>query len=83
MRLLYFAWVKEKTGVAAEDVELPDGVATVAELITWLKTRGPEFAHAFERGEAIRAAIDQAHARHDAEIRGAREIAFFPPVTGG
>jgi sulfur-carrier protein len=83
MRLLYFAWVKEKTGVAAEDVELPEGIATVAELIAWLKTRGPEFAHAFERGEAIRAAIDQAHARPDAEIRGAREIAFFPPVTGG
>ncbi len=44
MRLLYFAWVKEKTGIAAEDVALPDGVATVGELIAWLKTRGPEFA---------------------------------------
>ncbi|ODR99592.1 molybdopterin synthase sulfur carrier subunit [Methyloceanibacter superfactus] len=83
MRLLYFAWVKEKTGIAAEDVALPDGVATVGELIAWLKTRGPEFAQAFDREEVIRAAIDQTHARHDAEIGGAREIAFFPPVTGG
>jgi molybdopterin synthase sulfur carrier subunit len=83
MRLLYFAWVKEKVGHAAEDVDVPRDVATIAELIAWLKTRGPEFAHAFERDEVIRAAIDQAHARHDASIGGAREIAFFPPVTGG
>jgi len=83
MRLLYFAWVKEKTGVAAEDVAVPETVATVAELIAWLKTRGPEYAHAFDRAEVIRAAIDQSHVRHDAKIGGAREIAFFPPVTGG
>ena len=83
MRLLYFAWVKEKTGIAAEDVALPETVATVAELIAWLKTRGPEFAHAFDRAEVIRTAIDHAHVRHDAKIGEAREIAFFPPVTGG
>jgi sulfur-carrier protein len=83
MRVLYFAWVKEKTGIAAEDIEPPEGVSTVAELIGWLKSRGPEFSHAFERQEVIRAAIDQSHVRHDAPIAGAREIAFFPPVTGG
>jgi sulfur-carrier protein len=83
MRLLYFAWVKEKVGRAAEDIELPADVATVGELIVWLKSRGPEFAHAFERSEVIRAALDQSHVRHDARIGGAREIAFFPPVTGG
>jgi len=83
MRLLYFAWVKEKTGIAAEEIDVPRDVATIAELMVWLKTRGPEFAHAFDRSESIRAAIDQAHVRHDAEIGGAREIAFFPPVTGG
>jgi sulfur-carrier protein len=83
MRLLYFAWVKEKAGLAAEDVELPSEVTTVAELMAWLKTRGPEFAHAFQRADIIRTAIDQTHVRHDATIRGAREIAFFPPVTGG
>jgi molybdopterin synthase sulfur carrier subunit len=83
MRLLYFAWVKEKTGIAAEEVELPQGVTTVGDVMTWLKARGPEFANAFERSEVIRAAIDQNHVRHDAKIDGAREIAFFPPVTGG
>jgi sulfur-carrier protein len=83
MRLLYFAWVKEKAGIAAEEIEPPDGVATVAELIDWLKSRGPEFANAFACAEVIRAAVDRNHVRHDARIAGAREIAFFPPVTGG
>jgi sulfur-carrier protein len=83
MRLVYFAWVKEKAGIAAEDVAIPDHVETVAELIDWLKARGPEFENAFARSEVIRAAIDKNHVRHDARIAGAREIAFFPPVTGG
>ncbi len=83
MRLLYFAWVKEKTGISAEEIEIPASVTTVAELMSWLKTRGPEFAHAFDRSEVIRAAIDQTHVRHNASVGGAREIAFFPPVTGG
>ncbi len=83
MRLLYFAWVREKTGIGAEDVELPREVTTIAELIAWQKTRGPEFAHAFERSEVIRAAIDKTHAKPNALIGAAREIAFFPPVTGG
>ncbi len=83
MRLLYFAWVREKTGIAAEDIALPAKVTTIAELIEWQKTRGPEFAHAFERSEVIRAAIDRTHVRPNALIGAAREIAFFPPVTGG
>jgi len=83
MRLLYFAWVKEKVGHASEEVAIPENVATVAELIAWVKSRGPEFANAFEREQVIRAAIDQSHVRHDARIGAAREIAFFPPVTGG
>jgi len=83
MRLLYFAWVKEKAGIAAEEIEPPASVATIGELIAWLKTRGPEFENAFARSEVIRAAIDKSHVRHDAKIAGAREIAFFPPVTGG
>jgi molybdopterin synthase sulfur carrier subunit len=83
MRVLYFAWVKEKAGIAAEDIDPPAGVTTIAELIDWLKSRGPEFANAFARAEVIRAAIDRTHVRPDARIEGAREIAFFPPVTGG
>ena len=83
MRLLYFAWVKDKAGIAAEEIAVPQDVATIAELIVWLKTRGPEFENAFARSEVIRAAINQTHVRHNAKIAGAREIAFFPPVTGG
>jgi molybdopterin synthase sulfur carrier subunit len=81
--LRYFAWVREKAGLAEENVDLPLEAATVADVIRWLKTRGPEYASAFERAEVIRAAIDQTHVKHDAAIGGAREIAFFPPVTGG
>ena len=81
--LLYFAWVKEKTGIASEEVALPESVGTVADVIAWLKTRGPEFENAFAQSETIRAAVDQTHARADASVAGAKEIAFFPPVTGG
>ena len=83
MRLLYFAWVREKTGIDAEDVELPPGIATIAELIAWLRARGPEFEAAFARPDVVRAALDRTHVRHDAKLGGATEIAFFPPVTGG
>ncbi len=83
MRLLYFAWVKEKVGKSAEEVALPSDIATIGDLISWLKTRGPEFANAFACEEVIRAAIDHTHVRQDARIANAREIAFFPPVTGG
>lgn len=83
MKLLYFAWVREKAGVDREDVELPDGTETIADVIRWLKTRGPEFESAFAKSDVIRAAIDQTHVKHTAAIAGAAEIAFFPPVTGG
>ena len=83
IKLMYFAWVREKMGRAEEIVIYPEGVETVAELITWLKTRGPEYQNAFERAEVIRAAIDKTHANATSEIGTAREIAFFPPVTGG
>jgi len=83
LRLLYFAWVREKTGIDAEDVELPPGIATIAELIAWLRARGPEFDAAFAQPDVVRAAIDRTHVRHDAKLGGATEIAFFPPVTGG
>lgn len=83
MRLRYFAWVRERAGIAEEEVTLPAEVATVGQLIAWLKTRGPEFEHAFESAETIRAAIDLTQAEHDASVGQAREIAFFPPVTGG
>jgi molybdopterin synthase sulfur carrier subunit len=83
VKLLYFAWVRERVGKPEEDVELPAGVATVSDLIDWLQRRGEEYAHAFENPKVIRAAIDRAHVKADTAIAGAREIAFFPPMTGG
>jgi len=83
VKILYFAWVREKTGKAEEVVDLPPGVKTVADVVAWLKTRGPEYAEAFARPGVVRAALDQTHVQPGASIAGAREIAFFPPVTGG
>lgn len=83
VKLLYFAWVREKVGRAQEEVTLPDDVTTIADLIAWLKSRGEEYQSAFEHPKVIRAAIDQKHSAHDSAIASATEIAFFPPVTGG
>jgi molybdopterin synthase sulfur carrier subunit len=83
VKILYFAWVREKTGKAEEVVDLPAGVGTVAELVVWLKSLGPEYAEAFARADVIRAAIDRTHVQPTASLAGAREVAFFPPVTGG
>lgn len=83
MRLKYFAWVRERIGKAEETVELPADVTTVSDLIAWLTQRGDEYAHAFDKPKVIRAAIDHAHVQASATITGAREIAFFPPMTGG
>jgi len=83
VKLVYFAWVRERIGKAEEELTPPAEVASVAELIAWLKSRGEEYDYAFERGDLIRVAIDREHCRHDAPIAAAREIAFFPPMTGG
>ena len=83
MKLIYFAWVRERVGKAEEEVTPPASVRTIAELIRWLCGRGDEYAHAFEQAKSIRAAIDRSHVKPDAAIAGAREIAFFPPMTGG
>jgi molybdopterin synthase sulfur carrier subunit len=80
---LYFAWVRERIGKPQEEIAVPAGISTVAELIDWLSKRGEEYAHAFENPKVIRTAIDRAHVRSDTAIAGAREIAFFPPMTGG
>jgi molybdopterin synthase sulfur carrier subunit len=83
LKLLYFAWVREKIGKAEEVVDLPAGLATVADLVAWLKERGPEYAEAFSRPGVVRVAIDKKHVQPAQPIAGAREIALFPPVTGG
>jgi molybdopterin synthase sulfur carrier subunit len=81
--LRYFAWVREKTGRAEEHLSLPAGILTVSDLLAWLGTRGPEFADAFAKPAIIRTAIDRRHVKAETPIAGAKEIAFFPPVTGG
>ena len=83
VKLLYFAWVRERVGKPEEEIDLPAGVRTVGDLMTWLSGRGEEYAYAFENAAVIRAAIDRNHVKPDAQIAGAREIAFFPPMTGG
>jgi sulfur-carrier protein len=81
--VMYFAWVREKVGVAREDVVPPQAVQTVADLIVWLRTRGPNYENAFATPHFIRSAINQTHVKASASLVGATEIAFFPPVTGG
>ncbi|HLM39292.1 MAG TPA: molybdopterin converting factor subunit 1 [Microvirga sp.] len=83
MRLVYFAWVRERVGKTEEEVDLPEGIATVADLVRFLKSRGEEYQYAFENESVVRAAIDHVHVKPEAAIGGAREIAFFPPMTGG
>ena len=83
MKVRYFAWVRERIGKPEEEIEPPAEIATVADLVGWLRGRGEEYAHAFENPKSIRAAIDRSHVRADTAIGGAREIAFFPPMTGG
>ncbi|NJL50711.1 MAG: molybdopterin converting factor subunit 1 [Blastochloris sp.] len=83
MKLVYFAWVRERVGLAEETMELPAEVSTIAELVAWLKRRGEGYEAAFADPAVVRAAIDRSHVKPDAALSGAREVAFFPPMTGG
>ena len=83
MRLVYFAWVRERVGLNEEEADPPAGTETVGDLVAWLKTRGEGYAHAFENERVVRAAIDQRHVKPETPLAGAREVAFFPPMTGG
>ena len=83
MKILYFAWLREKTGIPAEVVTLPDGVADVNGLIRWLSARGAGFADAFAEPSLVRAAVNQEHVKLEHPLADDDEVAFFPPVTGG
>ena len=83
INLIYFAWVRERIGRGSESLDVPATFVDVRELIDWLSQQGEEYANAFAKPASIRVAIDQVHVDHDRPIAGAREIAFFPPVTGG
>ena len=83
VNILYFAWVKDKVGVGTESLTPPASVATVADLMDWLAARGGGYAAAFADRRLIKAAVDQEHVPATASVKNAREVAFFPPVTGG
>jgi molybdopterin converting factor subunit 1 len=83
MRVLYFAWVRQKVGLAEEEVSPPAEVRDVAGLVAWLAGRSPGHASAFAQAKQIRAAVNQEFATPDALVGAGDEVAFFPPVTGG
>jgi molybdopterin synthase sulfur carrier subunit len=83
MKLLYFSWLKSKTGIAQEEVTPPAEVTTVSGLLAWLKTRGPGYAEALEDLAVVHVAVNQAHAKPSDPVAPGDEVALFPPVTGG
>jgi sulfur-carrier protein len=82
-KLIYFAWVRERIGKGEETLTLPEEVSTVHDLLNHLRSFGDGYEAALQHPEVIRVAINQEHVDHGASIDGAREIALFPPMTGG
>jgi sulfur-carrier protein len=83
LSLVYFARVREAIGLDGEAIDLPEDVTTVSQLADWLALRGGGYAEAFADRARLRAAIDDAFVPPEASLKGAREVALFPPVTGG
>lgn len=83
MKLLYFAWLKQRTGIAQEEVTPPASVTDVASLLEWLKGRGPGYAEALKEPKVVRVAVNQEYVRLDHPVKPGDEVALFPPVTGG
>jgi molybdopterin synthase sulfur carrier subunit len=81
MQVLYFAWVRERIGLPKEQVETK--ATTVLELVEELRSREERYAVAFSDLSALRVALDQELSEFDASLKGVREVAFFPPMTGG
>jgi molybdopterin synthase sulfur carrier subunit len=81
--VLYFAWLRERTGAAEETLTLPASVASVETLVAWLSERSPGHAAAFRTRGTVRCAVNQEFADPSARVQPGDEVAFFPPVTGG
>ena len=82
-KFVYFAWVRERIGTGEEDIDLPAEVKTGDDLMAWLKSRGDNYALALENSDAIQIAVNQEHIHHADSLGDAKEIALFPPMTGG
>ncbi|MBS3847702.1 molybdopterin converting factor subunit 1 [Devosia sp. J2-20] len=83
MKILYFAWLRERLNRGSEEVSPPDSVATVGDLIDWLAERDEAFAHAVAKRSLIKSAVDAKLVPHETPLAGASTVAFFPPMTGG
>jgi molybdopterin synthase sulfur carrier subunit len=83
MKILYFAWLRQKTGIDSEDVDVPAEVGDVAGLLDWLKQRNANFAEALSDFESVRVAVNQEFAELDSPVAAGDEVAIFPPMTGG
>jgi len=83
MKILYFAWIREKTGLSQEDLSPPTEVSTVGDLVRWLRDRGPNYEAAFADEKVVRVAVNQEYVTLKHAIGDGDEVAFFPPVTGG
>ncbi|EKF58390.1 molybdopterin converting factor small subunit [Agrobacterium albertimagni AOL15] len=83
VKLVYFAWVRERIGKGEEELEIPAEVKTAGDLVSWLATLGEGYEEVLRFPKAIRVAINQEHVEHNELIAGAREIGIFPPMTGG
>ena len=83
MKLLYFAWLRARIGVAEEELPLPPEVGDVAGLVAWLRRRGANYAEALKDLKTVRVAVNQDYVGQDHPVHDGDEVALFPPVTGG
>jgi len=83
MQLVYFAWIREKIGKKEEEISLNENIKTVAQLLDMLENKGDNYRDALAKRELICVALDKMMSSHDASLIGVRELALFPPMTGG
>jgi len=84
MKILYFAWIRERIGLPSEDIALSDDIQTVQQFLDWMKTRGENYQYALEQDQVVRIALNQQHCTDfSTNLKEVNEIAIFPPMTGG
>lgn len=83
MKLLYFAWLRQKIGKAEENLDVPADITQVGQLLDWLETLGPNYATALKERKAVKVAVNQDYVGLNHPVKAGDEVALFPPVTGG